>query len=112
MTTASTVRIRLPTMGVSSPPSEPGGGVISVKTASESPLNPSHKSTTRITISQPTPNNVAASDRLSMMPLRRRRAAERLAFMGAFDSGPGTATHVAGYCAEDEEGEEKYQAQA
>jgi ABC-type dipeptide/oligopeptide/nickel transport system ATPase subunit len=64
-----------PTMGLSSPPSAPGGGVISVKTASESPLNPSHKSTTRMTISQPTPSSVAASDRLSIMPLRRRRAA-------------------------------------
>ena len=38
--TASTVRIRLPTMALSRPPAAPGGGVISVKTASESPLTP------------------------------------------------------------------------
>src|SRR5262249_62384081 len=96
MTTASTVRIRLPTMGLSSPPSEPGGGVISVKTASESPLNPSHKSTTRITISQPTPNNVAASDRLSMMPLRRRGAA-RLLLMVASAPAPDNQQHEAAH---------------
>ena len=41
MTTAMTVIIRLPMIGLSSPPADPGGGVISVKTASESPLRPS-----------------------------------------------------------------------
>ena len=40
ITTARTVRMRLPTIGLSSPPAAPGGGVISVKTASESPENP------------------------------------------------------------------------
>src|SRR5262249_36110509 len=111
MNTARTVRIRLPTMGLSSPPSEPGGGVISVKTASESPLNPSHKSTTRITISQPSPSSVAASERLSMMPLRRRRAAGRLRFMASSDPALDAQQHVACDREHDEGNDEEDQAQ-
>src|SRR5262245_36565020 len=111
MSTARTVRIRLPTMGLSSPPSAPGGGVISVKTASESPLNPSHKSTARITISQPSPSSVAASDRLSMMPLRRRRAASRLLFMASSDPAFDAQQHVARDREHDEGNDEKDQAQ-
>ena len=41
ITTAITVIIRLPMIGLSRPPAAPGGGVISVNTASESPLMPS-----------------------------------------------------------------------
>ena len=74
ISTASTVRIRLPTIGLSSPPAAPGGGVISVNTLSESPLSPSHSNSPRISTSQPRPNAVAANDRTIAMPLRRRRA--------------------------------------
>ena len=35
--TASTVRMRLPTIGLRSPPLAPGGGVICVNTASDKP---------------------------------------------------------------------------
>ena len=56
ISTASIVRIRLPTIGLSRPPAAPGGGVISVKTASDSPLKPSHSSAPRISTSQPSPN--------------------------------------------------------
>src|SRR5262245_44573597 len=111
MSTARTVRIRLPTMGLSSPPSEPGGGVISVKTASESPLNPSHKSTTRITSSQPSPSSVAASERFSMMPLRRRRAAKTLLLMASSDPPLDAQQHVACYRENDEGDDEEDQAQ-
>ena len=41
ISTARTVMIRLPMIGLSRPPAAPGGGVISVKTASERPLKPS-----------------------------------------------------------------------
>ena len=74
-TTAKVVMIRLPTMALSRPPSAPGGGVISVKTASDSPLNPSHSSTPRITTSQPSPSSVAPNDRPIAILLRRRREA-------------------------------------
>ena len=67
--------IRLPMIGLSRPPSEPGGGVISVKTASESPESPCHSSSQRISTSQPSPNNVAANDRPIAILLRRRRPA-------------------------------------
>ena len=40
--------IRLPTMALSRPPAEPGGGVISVKTRSERPLKPSQSRAPRI----------------------------------------------------------------
>ena len=73
--TASTVRIRLPMIGLSRPPSAPGGGVISVNTFSDRPPTPSHSSTPRISTSQPSPNAVAANDRLIVIALRRRRAA-------------------------------------
>ncbi len=67
--------IRLPMIGLSRPPSAPGGGVISVKTVSDRPLKPSHSSTPRISTSQPSPKAVAASDSVMAMTLRRRRAA-------------------------------------
>src|SRR3954462_6010679 len=76
MSTASTVRIRLPTIGFSRPPSAPGGGVISVKTASESPEKPCHSSSPRINTSQPRPNSVAATDRPIVIRLRRRLGGE------------------------------------
>ena len=60
--TASTVRIRLPTMGFSKPPAPPGGGVISVKTASESPPTPFTTSTVRIKTSQVKPKTAAPID--------------------------------------------------
>ncbi len=50
---------RLPTIGLSRPPAEPGGGVISVNTASDSPLKPFQNSTARISTSQDRPNAVA-----------------------------------------------------
>ena len=59
ISTAIVVIIRLPMIGLSNPPAEPGGGVISVNTASESPLKPSHSSTARISTSQERPNAVA-----------------------------------------------------
>ncbi len=37
---ASTVIIKLPMMGLTKPPSAPGGGVICVNTASDRPLSP------------------------------------------------------------------------
>ena len=40
ISTASMVRIRLPMIGLSRPPAPPGGGVISVNTASDSPPTP------------------------------------------------------------------------
>ena len=79
ISTASAVSIRLPMMALSRPPAEPGGGVISVNTASESPLKPSYSSTPRISTSQPRPNAVAASDSTMVMEfLRRRRGVERV----------------------------------
>ena len=72
--TASTVSIRLPMIGLSSPPAAPGGGVISVNTLSESPLSPSHSNTPRIRASHPSPNTVADTDRTIATALRRRRA--------------------------------------
>ncbi len=60
--TANTVRIRLPTMGFSKPPAPPGGGVISVKTAGESPPTPFTTSTVRIKASQVKPKAAAPTD--------------------------------------------------
>ena len=57
--TARNVMIRLPTIGLSKPPAAPGGGVISVNTASDRPLKPSHNSTARINTSQERPKAVA-----------------------------------------------------
>src|SRR5215831_2296717 len=74
MRTPSAVSARLPTMAFKRPPAEPGGGVFSVKTASDSPPKPSYSSTNRISTSQPRPNRVAASARpLAMAFCRRRR---------------------------------------
>ena len=67
--------MRLPMIGLSSPPSAPGGGVISVKTASERPENPCQNNSPRITTSQPSPSRVAPTARVIMIALRRRRAA-------------------------------------
>src|SRR5215471_21712410 len=65
--------IRLPTIGLSSPPFEPGGRVSSVKTFSESPEKPSQSSALRISTSQPSPKAVEISDNPIAMTLRRRR---------------------------------------
>ena len=46
-------------MALSRPPADPGGGVISVKTASDSPLKPSQNSTTRIIARPASPTPVA-----------------------------------------------------
>ena len=73
--TAIDVITRLPTIGLSSPPAEPGGGVISVNTASDRPLKPFHNSTARISTSQERPKAVAAKDSPMVMTLRRRRLA-------------------------------------
>ena len=54
-------------IGLSNPPADPGGGVISVKTRSDRPLKPSHSSTPRIITSQPSPNSVAASESAIVM---------------------------------------------
>src|SRR3954464_9529569 len=75
--TPRTVRIRLPMIGLSSPPSEPGGGVISVNTESDRPENPCQNNSPRINTSQPSPSKVAPNESVIMMPLRRRRAAYR-----------------------------------
>ena len=62
-------------IALSRPPVEPGGGVISVKTASERPPKPFHSSTPRISTSQPSPNAVAASDSTIEAVFFLRRAA-------------------------------------
>src|SRR5262249_49785764 len=96
MSTARTVRMRLPIMGLRTPPAAPGGGVISVNTASERPEKPYHSSTARITTNQPSPTNVAASESPIMIRLRRRRAAYS-AFIGSSDPALDAQQHVAGY---------------
>src|ERR1700722_4995034 len=71
--TAMIVRIRLPTIGLSRPPAAPGGGVISVKTATDRPLKPFHNSAPRISTSQPSPTAVAANaSTFATTSLRRR----------------------------------------
>src|SRR6202008_582517 len=71
---ASAVSIRLPTMGFSKPPAAPGGGVISVNTRSDRPLNPSHSNVPRIQASALNPTNVAPNDSVRTIALARRRA--------------------------------------
>jgi hypothetical protein len=72
--TAITVRIRLPKIGLSRPPAAPGGGVISVNTAGDKPVKPSHNSEPRISTSQPKPNAVAANaDTVATALMLRRR---------------------------------------
>src|SRR6516225_11065308 len=95
MTTARTVRMRLPAIGLSSPPAEPGGGVISVNTANESPLNPCQSRAPRISTSHPSPNSVAASERAMAIWLRRRRAEYRR-FMALSDPALDLQQHEAG----------------
>ena len=56
----SMVMIRLPTMALSRPPEEPGGGVICVNTASDRPPKPCTKASTRIRTSQLRPKIVEA----------------------------------------------------
>ena len=75
MTTPRTVSTRLPAIGLSRPPAEPGGGVICVNTASDSPLKPFHSSTARISTSQLRPKAVAPSDSTMLMTLLRWRLA-------------------------------------
>jgi hypothetical protein len=60
MATPRKVMIRLPMMAFFNPPSEPGGGVICVKTASEIPRKPSNKSVARMIASQPRPTATEA----------------------------------------------------
>ncbi len=67
--------MRLPTMGLRRPPAEPGGGVISVNTATDNPLKPSQSSVPRMSTSQPSPIRVAARESPIAIWLRRRRAA-------------------------------------
>ena len=64
---------RLPMIGFNRPPDAPGGGVISVKTRSDSPLKPSHSRTARISTSQARPKIVAPNERLIAILLRIRR---------------------------------------
>jgi len=52
---------------------EPGGGVISVKTATDKPLKPFHNSAPRISTSQPRPKAVAANASTVATALLRRR---------------------------------------
>ena len=75
ISTAITVMTRLPMIGLSRPPAAPGGGVISVNTASDRPLKPSHSSTARISTSQDEAEAVAAKASPIVMTLRRRRFA-------------------------------------
>ena len=69
------VRTRLPKIGLSRPPLEPGGGVICVNTATDSPLKPFHNRAPRISTSQPRPNAVAANASAVATALLLRRAA-------------------------------------
>src|SRR5262249_20141959 len=55
------------------PPAAPGGGVISVNTASDRPEKPSHNRAPRMSTSQPRPMAVAPSARTVAMAFRRRR---------------------------------------
>src|SRR5262249_33008012 len=87
MATASAVRIKLPKSGLSSPPSLPGGGVISVNTRTDIPRHPCHRSTPRMRASRPSPSKVASIDSVMALRLRGRRAAYSrfMAFMALFD---------------------------
>ena len=73
--TASTVRIRLPMMGLSRPPLAPGGGVIWVKTASDSPLRPCHSSEPEDQHQPAEAEDGGAERQHSATALLRRRAA-------------------------------------
>src|SRR5690348_12631716 len=110
MATAMVVITRLPTIGLSSPPSDPGGGVICVNTASEIPPIPFHNSTPKITTSHARPNAVAASDRAIATVLRRRRVSNS-AISG---SRPRIEPHQhqACRCQHDERDEEQDQAES
>ena len=57
--TASTVRIRLPTIGLQQSAGPPGGGVISVKTARFNPPTPLTTRTSKIKTSQLRPKAAA-----------------------------------------------------
>src|ERR1044072_3084659 len=81
MATASAVSTRLPMIGLSRPPACPGGGVISVNTASDSPPKPFPNRTPRIPTGQRRPSRLAASARTCAVELLRRRAAYKLEFM-------------------------------
>ena len=72
--TARMVRIRLPTIGLSRPPAPPGGGVISVNTASVSPPTPFTTSTSKINTSHVKPKAAAPIESAVAMrsPQRRR----------------------------------------
>ena len=52
--------MRLPTMALRRPPVEPGGGVICVKTDSDSPPKPCKNRSKRMMTSQLRPNRVEA----------------------------------------------------
>src|SRR5690606_5079561 len=83
----SPTRIALPTIAFSRPPvSLPGGGVISVNSATEKPPNPRLNTVQRIHASQNRPNAMAASDRPSARLLVALRCSSRLtaASHGAF----------------------------
>ncbi len=71
--TAIAVIIRLPAIGLSRPPAEPGGGVICVNTATDRPLKPCHNRSARMSTSQSSPKPVAAKASVMVMTLRRRR---------------------------------------
>ncbi len=73
-TTPITVMIKLPAIAFKRPPALPGGGVICVKTANDSPANPFQKSTARIRNSQVRPKPAATTLRPSQIEFRRRRA--------------------------------------
>src|SRR4029079_3906921 len=97
-------------MALSRPPADPGGGVISVKTASERPLKPSYSSTPRISTSQPRPKAVAASDSTMVMVFLRRRTAERFA-IGSPDPLVDARQHVARAGEHDEGDDEQDEAE-
>jgi hypothetical protein len=73
MKTPKTVSIRLPTMALARPPALPGGGVISVKMASDRPPTPFQRSVAKTITSHAAPKAVAATDRPMVTALVRRR---------------------------------------
>ena len=100
--------MRLPTIGLSRPPSAPGGGVISVKTASESPENPCQTSSPRIATSQPSPSSVApiAKDRPHDAVAAAARGVEGV-LMASPDPALDARQHVARGCQHDEGDDEQ-----
>ncbi len=71
--TASALIIRLPTMALSRPPSELGGGVIIVNSLGEMLLSPLKPRSPRMKASQTIPKIAASTDSIRNMPFQALR---------------------------------------